>query len=151
MEKDFFLFFREENKQKRRNLPWCSVKMLLDPKIRESFGTLGLRLARIDETAPNVERLALGSFTCWLPIISYSGSSRDCYCFDLINDLNLNPYMELQLHNFAVLIIKLLCFAHNWLWFHFFILLSLSHPMYRTFFFFHFFLFNFFLLHSDGI
>lgn len=56
-------------KFKGENLPWCSVKMLLDPKIRESFGTLGLRLERIDETAPKVDRFGLGSFTdCWLPI-----------------------------------------------------------------------------------
>lgn len=52
------------------NLPWCSVNMLLaDPKIRESLGALGFRLARIDDAAPSVERFGLGSLVdCWLPI-----------------------------------------------------------------------------------
>lgn len=52
-------------------LPWCSVKILLaEAKIRESFGARGLlRLARIDEAAPSVERLGRGSLVdCWLPI-----------------------------------------------------------------------------------
>lgn len=61
--------FKMEHSSKTLNLPWCSVKILLDPKIRESFGTLGFRLERIEDTVPSVERFGLGSFTdCWLPI-----------------------------------------------------------------------------------
>lgn len=62
---------RATTKLSRWNLPWCSVKILLaDAMMRESFGALGLlRLARIDEAAPMVERFGLGSLVdCWLPI-----------------------------------------------------------------------------------
>lgn len=111
--------------------------MLLDPKIRESFGTRGLRLERIEETAPSVERFGLGSFTCWLPIVAF------LYCFDLINFRGLSLRWKL-LHNFALFGYQIFYLSTQWLYFHFLIFLSLSHPIYWTFFFFHFFLFNFF-------
>lgn len=122
----------------RGNSPWCSVKMLLDPKIRESFGTLGLRLERIDETAPRVERLGLGSFTdCWLPIFLFQ--------LQLPNVLiNYSCKREFSLH---FTLVKLSAFI-QWLSFHFLIFLSLSHPIELNIFFIHFFI-QFFLLAPD--
>lgn len=108
--------------------------MLLDPKIRESFGTLGLRLDRIDETAPKVERFGLGSLTCWLPII--------LYCFFLNYSFQGNSKAKLclfWLYQFQAFFLHTMA-----LYFHFSnTFLSLSHPKYWTLFFFHF-LYNFF-------
>ena len=144
----FSAFLWRENIKEEENLPWCSVKMLLDPIIRESFGTLGLRLDRIDETAPRVERFGLGSFTdCWLPII------LNCFFF-LISLIffkeeisqNFNPRFELI--NFATFLL------HTMALFHFSLhILSLSHPKYWTIFFFHFiqFFFSTTYFHFGGL